>query len=302
MTAQRASQGGGSRAPRSSFRRIGRRRQDRRQTVIERTVLLIVKVVAGSLVHPARYVANGAASVAAVRANRYNPAVNETNGNWPALEESLRSRFELTSGPISWAGHALDILRPKSVDDLICEDDFNRDGRLPYWADVWPSALGLADRVARERGSGRRLLELGCAVGFVACLAAKIGFRVTATDYYAEACDFTRLNAHRNRLPIPDVRIVDWRDYPADLRGFDVVIASDVLYEKPYCDLVAACFAQSLAADGLGILSDPQRTLAAGFPAAAERAGLTVKRQIGVPVEKEGRHQVIDVYDLRRKQ
>jgi predicted nicotinamide N-methyase len=301
VTAQRASQGGGSRAPRSSFRWIGRRRQDRRQTVFARTVLLIVKLAAGSLVRRVRHVANAAASVAAVRVNRYNRAVSETNGHWSALEQSLRSRFELTSGPVSWAGHTLDILRPKSVDDLICEDDFNRDGRLPYWADVWPSALGLADRVARERGGGRRLLELGCAVGFVACLAARIGFQVTATDYYAEACDFTRLNAHRNGLPIPETRLVDWREYPADLRGFDVVIASDVLYEKPYCDLVAACFAQSLAADGLGILSDPQRTLAASFPAAAERAGLSVSQKIGVPVEKDGRHQVIDVYGLRRE-
>jgi predicted nicotinamide N-methyase len=300
VTAQRASQGGGSRAPRSSFRWIGRRRQDRRQTVFERTVLLIVKVAAGSLVRRAWHVANGAASVAAVRVNRYNRAVSETNGNWSALEESLRSRFELTCGPVSWAGHTLDILRPKSVDDLISEDDFNRDGRLPYWADVWPSALGLADRVVRERGGGRRLLELGCAVGFVACLAARIGFQVTATDYYAEACDFTRLNAHRNGLPIPETRLVDWREYPPGLRGFDVVIASDVLYEKPYCDLVAACFAQSLAAGGLGILSDPQRALAAGFATSAEQAGLKVVQKVGVPVEKEGRNQVIDVYELRR--
>jgi predicted nicotinamide N-methyase len=226
--------------------------------------------------------------------------VNETNCDWLALEESLRARFEVTSGPVVWAGHTLDILRPKSVDDLISEDDFNRDGRLPYWADVWPSALGLATRVAQERGNGRRLLELGCAVGFVACLAAKVGFQVTATDYYVEACEFTRLNAHRNRLPTPETRVVDWRNYPADLRDFDVVIASDVLYEKPYCDLVAACFARSLARDGLGILTDPQRTLAAGFPAAAERAGLRIVERSGIPVEKEGRHQVIDLYELRR--
>jgi predicted nicotinamide N-methyase len=226
--------------------------------------------------------------------------VNETDRDWPTLEESLRARFEVTSGSVVWAGHTLDILRPKSVDDLISEDDFNRDGRLPYWADVWPSALGLATRIANERGGDRRLLELGCAVGFVACLAAKVGFRVTATDYYPEACDFTRLNAWRNRLPIPETRVVDWRQYPDDLRDFDVVIASDVLYEKPYCDLVAACVAHSLARDGLGILTDPQRTLAAGFPAAAVRAGLFVVERAGIPVEKDGRNQVIDLYELRR--
>jgi predicted nicotinamide N-methyase len=226
--------------------------------------------------------------------------VDDTNRDWLALENSLRARFEVTSGPVVWAGHTLDILRPKSVDDLISEDDFNRDGRLPYWADVWPSALGLATRVATERGNGRRLLELGCAVGFVACLAAKVGFEVTATDYYVEACEFTRLNAYRNGLTIPATGVVDWREYPADLHDFDVVIASDVLYEKPYCDLVATCFTRSLALDGLGLLTDPQRTLAEGFPAAVERAGLRVAHRAGIPVEKEGRHQVIDLYELRR--
>jgi predicted nicotinamide N-methyase len=226
--------------------------------------------------------------------------VDQTNEDWLALERSLRSRFEVTSGAITWAGESFDILRPKSVDDLISEDDFNRDGRLPYWADVWTSALALATRLAHERGDGRRLLELGCAVGFVACLAAKAGFQVTATDYYSEACDFTRLNAHRNGLAVPVARTVDWREYPSDLGNFDVVIASDVLYEKPYCDLVAKCFAQSLSVKGLGILTDPQRALAAGFPAAAERAGLRVVTEVGIPVEKGGCRQVIDLYELRR--
>jgi hypothetical protein len=40
--------------------------------------------------------------------------------------------------------------------------------------------------------------------------------------------------------------------------------------------------------------------LAAGFPAAAERAGLRIVERSGIPVEKEGRHQVIDLYELRR--
>lgn len=220
---------------------------------------------------------------------------------WSVLERRLREKFELVDGPITWAGHTLDILRPKSVDDLISEEEFNRDGRLPYWADVWPSALGLATRIAQEAGNGRRLLELGCAVGFVACLAVKVGFRVTATDYYAEACDFTRLNAYRNGMSMPEGRMVDWRHYPEDLRDLDVVIASDVLYEKPYCDLVAQCFFRSLSPSGLGILTDPQRTLAAGFPEACERNRLVVLKKVGIPVEKEGRRQVIDLYELKRK-
>jgi predicted nicotinamide N-methyase len=193
------------------------------------------------------------------------------------------------------------VLRPESVDNLISEEDFNRDERLPYWADIWPSALALAERLAREVGRGRRLLELGCGVGYIAGIAVRRGFRVTATDYYSEACEFTEVNARRNGLSIPETRIVDWRDYPTDLQGFDVVVASDVLYEKTYCEIVTRCIRQSLAANGVAWLTDPQRTRAAAFPAAAEQAGLRLVSRTGNPVEKDGRHQVIDLYELRHK-
>jgi predicted nicotinamide N-methyase len=232
--------------------------------------------------------------------HRSRRAIDPAQDEWGQLESHLRAQFDLMHGATDWAGYTLDIIRPKSVDDLISEEDFNRDGRLPYWADIWPSALGLAERVVKEQGDGRRLLELGCGVGFVSCLALKVGFQVTATDYYPEACDFTRLNARRNGLSVPETRVVDWRDYPADLKGFEVVIASDVLYERTYCDLVASCFAQSLVGDGLGILTDPQRTLAAGFPVACERRGLRIVKQTTMQVEREGQRQVIDLYELRR--
>ncbi len=216
------------------------------------------------------------------------------------LEHLLAARFQIIESRISVGRRTFGILHPNAADDLISEEDYNRDGRLPYWADVWASAIALAELLSQEHGGGRRLLELGSGVGLAACAAVAAGFSVTATDYYAEACDFTLLNARRNGLPAPAVRVVDWRDYPAELCGFDLVVASDVLYEKPNCDLVASCFARALASDGLGILTDPQRTLATDFPAAAERAGLITRKRCGMPVDQLGRQQVIDVYELRR--
>ncbi|MGC4002716.1 MAG: methyltransferase domain-containing protein [Pirellulales bacterium] len=222
------------------------------------------------------------------------------NDSIQSLADELAAKYELVKGPLGLVGHELTFVRPKSVDELISEDEFNADGRLPYWADVWPSALGLAKRVLREEGAGRTLLELGCAVGYTACIAAKQGFHVTATDYYADAGRFVQLNAALNALPIPAERMVDWRDYPTDLVGFDVVMASDVLYEKPYCDLVASCFYKSLAPHGVGWLTDPQRLLARDFAIAAERNGLRVVSREEIPVEKDGRKQMIDLYELQR--
>jgi hypothetical protein len=78
-----------------------------------------------------------------------------------ALLDDLRRRFDVVTEAIEAAGLSLEFHQPRSVDDLISEDDFDRDGRLPYWAFVWPSARALAGRLAKEEGRGRRLLELG---------------------------------------------------------------------------------------------------------------------------------------------
>ena len=94
--------------------------------------------------------------------------------------------------------------------------------------------------------------------------ALAAGFEVTAVDYYAEALEFVRLNATLNGLPRPEVRVVDWREYPAELGDFDFVVAADVLYERDYCRLIAGAMRQSLAPGGLGILTDPQRIKGGG--------------------------------------
>ena len=61
-----------------------------------------------------------------------------------APPESLRRRFELTSTQVTVGDCQYDLLRPRSVDELISEEDFAIDERIPYWADGWPSARVLA--------------------------------------------------------------------------------------------------------------------------------------------------------------
>ena len=54
------------------------------------------------------------------------------------------------------AGTPVALERPRSADDLISEADFDKDERLPYWADVWPSSTALAGFVAALDGRGLR--------------------------------------------------------------------------------------------------------------------------------------------------
>jgi predicted nicotinamide N-methyase len=215
-----------------------------------------------------------------------------------ALSEELSRRFQTVRTTVTAGAHSIEIVHPASADDLIDEADFERDERLPYWADVWPSAVVLARRVASERGAGRRLLELGCGAGLVASAATLAGFDVTATDYYEDSLLFTRVNVVRNGGAEPALRLVDWRDLPTDLGTFDLVVASDVLYEHTYGVLVAAAMARSLRPHGLAILADPGRIAAAEFVDAARARGLEVWTADRVRYSHGPAPQTIDLHEL----
>ena len=191
-----------------------------------------------------------------------------------SLREDLTRRFRTVSRELEVAGRTVRLLMPANADDLISEADFDRDERLPYWADLWPSARILADELAIMRLGGQRVLELGCGLGLVSMGAVLGGAEVTATDYYEDATRFALLNvadATRKRI---DARMVNWVELPRDLGRFDVVLASDVLYEHRYASLVANAIAATLVRGGEAIVADPGRIALREFLDECESLGL----------------------------
>ncbi len=221
-------------------------------------------------------------------------------GDLAALERRLRRRFRTRESEVVLRGRRLSILHPTSAEDLIDEDDFERDERLPYWAELWPSARVLAARVMSERGAGRTLLELGCGAGLVTAAALLAGFAVVATDYYEDALLFTRVNGWRVAGLEPATRILDWRVVPDDPPRGDLVVATDVLYERPYGPLVANVLARTLARDGLGVVADPGRIGVEGFLAALRPEGLALTLREEVPFVEGTIRQTITVFAVRR--
>ncbi len=144
------------------------------------------------------------------------------------------------------------------------------------------------------------MLELGCGIGLVSLVAAHAGFRVLATDYYADALEFTAANADRNAIHGVDTRLVDWRKLPDDLGTFDVVAASDVLYEKSQAALVAEVLARALAPGGLGLVSDPGRRTAAALADECARRGLAVACVDQVATTDAGVPLTVGVFEIRR--
>ncbi|HZS58888.1 MAG TPA: class I SAM-dependent methyltransferase [Gemmatimonadaceae bacterium] len=191
---------------------------------------------------------------------------------YQTLRRQLGRRFHIVAVSVAIGDTDVVIERPRSAEELIRPEDFEHDERLPYWAELWPSALVLASSLPHSSG---RLLELGCGVGLVSAVALIKGWNVVATDYYEDALKFTQLNALAIARKKPETRLVDWRDMP-DLGRFDAVVAADVLYEKPYPALIASAIARTLAPGGTAIIVDPNRVHAPAFTPACEAERLAV--------------------------
>jgi ETFB lysine methyltransferase len=216
------------------------------------------------------------------------------------LQASIERRFRVTETRVEVGARTFAIRHPASAEELISEKDFARDERLPYWAEVWPSARVLAGRLLEENGAGRSLIELGCGAGLVSAAAAVAGFDVVATDYYEDALRFARVNANRNAGRDVAIRLLDWRDIPRDAGPFDFVVASDVLYERAYGTLVAGALARLLADDGVALVADPGRVSRDDFLRSLEPLGLAVANRVDVAYEEGSIRQTIAVFRIER--
>ena len=175
------------------------------------------------------------------------------------------SRFDVVREEIRVGPWPVSVAHPRRAEDLIDEDDYARDERLPYWAELWPSARALADELARRDLAGRRVVELGCGVGLPAIVAALAGARALATDWYREALAFVDANAAQAGARVATM-LVDWSHPPAaltDAAPYDLVVGADLLYEERNGVALAALLPRLLPPGGEALIADPRRPHAA---------------------------------------
>lgn len=176
---------------------------------------------------------------------------------------------DLVEEVVPIGGRDLRLLRPRDSEALLDEEAFEREEFLPYWAELWPSAVALARAVAARSLRGARTLELGCGLGLPSIAAALAGGRVLATDWSAEAIAMTTRNAERNGAAL-ETLVCSWTE-PEPLLArapWDLVLASDVLYEARNGDVLLELLPR-LGAEVW--LADPGRPPAAPFLDAARR-------------------------------
>src|SRR3954454_20338540 len=87
------------------------------------------------------------------------------------------------------------------VDEKSAEAVFVED-LCPYFGVVWPAARALSEHVGRMSSwlKDKRVLELGCGLALPSLVAAKLGARVTASDFHPEVPKFLERNMALNGI------------------------------------------------------------------------------------------------------
>jgi len=171
--------------------------------------------------------------------------------------------MELIEDTVEVAGRRLRLRRPPDPEALLDEEAFEHEEFLPYWAELWPSAVALAREVARLDLDGLRVLELGCGLGLPSIVAALGGAQVLATDWSPDAVEVAARNAVRNGAEL-ETALAAWGTASplVDAAPWDLVLGADLLYERRNVEQLLALLPR-LGDDVL--LSEPGRPFESAF-------------------------------------
>ncbi len=210
---------------------------------------------------------------------RASPVINQ-----PLLR--LRTRLE-QHGPVSdvslnvpGTSRMFHILHPVSIDRLLDAVAFDPEQNLPYWAEIWPSGIGLASTILEQGGAlkGKRTIEIGSGLGVTATAAITAGARLTVTDYSSRSLLFCRYNTLRNTGLQPRTFQLNWRQPSKGLlaeagAGFDAILAADILYESRDVEPLLALIDRLITPAGTLWLAEPGRPVARIFLETLQVAG-----------------------------
>lgn len=167
-----------------------------------------------------------------------------------------------------------------AIIDQMSNEQFEQDERFPYFFAVWDSGILLAEHIIDSCANlqGKTILELGAGTGVCGiALAANENCRVIFTDYEEYSCRLCRHNCEINNLHNFDIIAADWRKFPDIKENIDIVVCSDVLYEKKQVIPLFNVLDKFLQNKIPVYLADPGRTYINNFLQLVKDAGYSIK-------------------------
>lgn len=135
----------------------------------------------------------------------------------------------------------------------------------PLFGVIWASGEVLAHHMFDHEIEGLRILEVGCGIALTSLVLNQRGADITATDYHPEVGAFLLENVALNQgEAIPFVR-TGWGDADSGLGEFDLIVGSDLLYEREHVGLLAGFIDQHAKPHCEVVIVDPGRGQHARF-------------------------------------
>ncbi|MEO5962278.1 MAG: methyltransferase domain-containing protein [Thermomonas sp.] len=143
---------------------------------------------------------------------------------------------------------------------------------------LWPAGRLLAQAMLRVDIEGKRILEIGCGIGLASLVLQRRGANVVASDVHPLAESFLAYNAALNELPAVHYRQMHWDRPLPTLGDFDMIVASDVLYERDHASLLAGVVERHARACAEVVVTDPGRGNSAPFTRMLAAQGFNVSQ------------------------
>jgi predicted nicotinamide N-methyase len=150
----------------------------------------------------------------------------------------------------------------------------------PLFGQVWPSARKLADLMQVRELGGRRILEIGCGLALASLVIHRRLGDVTASDCHPLASRFLDANLLLNDLPELKYQTGNWARSNPLLGEFDLIIGSDVLYERSHPGQLAGFIQFHAAPVAEVLIVDPNRGNRSAFNKAMALAGFSLTEAI----------------------
>lgn len=198
----------------------------------------------------------------------------------------IDQRYNLIEEKISMGELDMTISRIADTDALLEEliekgEDHEDvlDERIPYWAELWPSAIAMGRYLSSkpELVKSKTVLEIGCGLGLSGMVAHALGGKVTLSDYLPAALELAEYNWNKNFEEDAQLLQLDWREVKPE-QGADVILAADVAYEERAFEPLMHAFKILMQPDTKLILTEPNRHIAREFLKMLEGSGLKVEK------------------------
>ena len=196
----------------------------------------------------------------------------------------IHRRYQTVTQSVRLCDHSFEFTRIKDpnrvLDEIVAEEDrlekasgkrkISDQLRLPYWAEIWDSALGISQVLIKKytqlntQKHNSSVLDLGCGQGFTGMVAASLGCNVLFADLEPHALLFAKLNSLRFTTTARTQQL-NWQTAQLGER-FDLIIGADILYERKQWDFLEPFWLNHLKPDGQVLLGEPGRHTGDNFP------------------------------------